>query len=54
MEFESRTELEVLDGAQLLPVGQEIIQFVEAEQLGAAEWRLSKLLRGRRGTEWGR
>jgi hypothetical protein len=52
MEFESRTELEVLDGAKLLPVGQEIIQFVEAEQLGASEWRLSKLLRGRRGTEW--
>jgi hypothetical protein len=33
-------------------VGQEIIQFVEAEQLGASEWRLSKLLRGRRGTDW--
>ncbi len=52
LEFESRTELEVLDGANLLLVGQEIIQFADAEQLGASEWRLSKLLRGRRGTEW--
>jgi hypothetical protein len=52
LEFESRTELEALDGANLLLVGQEIIQFVEAEQLGPSEWRLSKLLRGRRGTEW--
>ena len=52
LEFESRTELEVLDGANLLLVGQEIIQFADAEQLGPSEWRLSKLLRGRRGTEW--
>ena len=52
LEFESRTELEVLDGANLLLVGQEIIQFADAEQLGPSAWRLSKLLRGRRGTEW--
>jgi hypothetical protein len=52
LEFESRTELEVLNGANLLLIGQEIVQFVEAEQLGPSEWRLSKLLRGRRGTEW--
>ena len=52
LEFESRTELEVLDGANLLLVGQEILQFADAEQLGPSEWRLSKLLRGRRGTEW--
>jgi hypothetical protein len=52
LEFESRTELEVLDGANLLLVGQEIIQFADAEQLGPSEWRLSELLRGRRGTEW--
>jgi hypothetical protein len=42
----------VLDGANLLLVGQEVVQFADAEQLGASEWRLSKLLRGRRGTEW--
>jgi hypothetical protein len=52
LEFESRTELEVLDGANLLLVGQEILQFADAEQVGPSEWRLSKLLRGRRGTEW--
>jgi hypothetical protein len=52
LEFESRTELEVLDGANLLLIGQEIVQFRDAEQLGPLEWRLSNLLRGRRGTEW--
>jgi hypothetical protein len=29
-----------------------IIQFAEAEQLSPSEWRLSMLLRARRGTEW--
>jgi hypothetical protein len=29
-----------------------ILQFADAERLGPSEWRLSKLLRGRRGTEW--
>jgi hypothetical protein len=47
----SRSELEVLKGANLLLVGREIIQFTDAEQLGPSEWRLSRLLRGRRGTE---
>ena len=51
LEFESQTDLEVLDGANLLLVGQEILQFANAEQLGPSAWRLSKLLRGRRGTE---
>jgi hypothetical protein len=40
------------NGANLLLVGQEILQFADAEQLGPSEWRLSKLLRGRRGSEW--
>jgi hypothetical protein len=52
LEFESRSELEVLNGANLLLVGQEILQFADAEQLGPSEWRLARLLRGRRGTEW--
>jgi hypothetical protein len=52
LEFESRSELEVLDGANLLLVGQEILQFADAEQLAPSEWRLARLLRGRRGTEW--
>ena len=50
--FESRSDLEVLDGANLLLVGQEIIQFATAIQIGSLTWRLSKLLRGRYGTEW--
>lgn len=50
-QFDGKTELEVLDGANLLLVGQEIVRFVEAAQFGALEWRLSKLLRGRRDTE---
>jgi hypothetical protein len=49
--FESRSELEVLNGANLLLVGEEILQFAIAEQIGASAWRLSKLLRGRRGAE---
>ncbi|MDH3660764.1 MAG: phage tail protein [Alphaproteobacteria bacterium] len=50
--FESRSDLEVLDGANLLLVGQEIIQFASAVQIGPLTWRLSRLLRGRYGTEW--
>ncbi|MDH3664182.1 MAG: hypothetical protein OEU92_29910, partial [Alphaproteobacteria bacterium] len=36
----------------LLLVGQEIVQFASAVQIGSLTWRLSKLLRGRYGTEW--
>jgi hypothetical protein len=43
---------EALDaGANLVLVGDELIQFARAEPLGAARWRLSGLWRGRRGTE---
>jgi hypothetical protein len=50
--FESRSDLDVLDGANLLLVGQEIIQFATAVQIGPVTWQLSRLLRGRYGTEW--
>jgi hypothetical protein len=50
--FENRSDLEVLDGANLLLVGQEIIQFASAVQIGPLTWQLSRLLRGRYGTEW--
>ncbi len=33
-------------------VGDEIVQFADAVQIAPARWRLSRLLRGRRGTEW--
>jgi hypothetical protein len=39
-------------GANLALVGDELIQFGVAEPLGGAMWRVSRLLRGRRGTEW--
>ncbi len=39
-------------GANLALIGNELIQFGDAEPIGARQWRLSRLLRGRRGTEW--
>ncbi|WP_106639887.1 phage tail protein [Allosphingosinicella vermicomposti] len=39
-------------GRNLALVGQELIQFGAAEPLGGGHFRLSRLLRGRRGTEW--
>ena len=38
-------------GANRLLVGEEILQFMEAEPLGAGRWRLTGLLRGRGATE---
>lgn len=51
MWLESRTEASVLAGANLALLGNEIIQFAEVEALGNRRFRLSGLLRGRRGTE---
>ena len=39
-------------GANSALLGREVIQFGEAVPLGSAIWRLRRLLRGRRGTEW--
>src|SRR3546814_17044540 len=38
-------------GANLALVGDELLQFGRAEQIDATRWRLSRLWRGRRGTE---
>ena len=38
-------------GANLALVGDELLQFGVAKQIGARRWRLSELWRGRRGTE---
>jgi hypothetical protein len=38
-------------GANVALVGEELIQFGQAVQIGARRWRLSTLYRGRRGTE---
>lgn len=40
-------------GANLALIGQEIVQFLRADHLGAGNWRLEGLLRGRGGTEAG-
>lgn len=42
----------LMAGANLAVIGNELVQFGRAEQLGAGIFRLSRLLRGRRGTEW--
>lgn len=38
-------------GMNLALIGNELVQFGEAEALGGARWRLTQLWRGRRGTE---
>jgi hypothetical protein len=39
-------------GANLAAIGDELVQFGAAQPLGAGRYRLSRLLRGRFGTEW--
>jgi len=52
MWLEGRSDDALVDGANLAAVGDELIQFGDAEPLGDRRFRLSRLLRGRRGTEW--
>jgi hypothetical protein len=52
MWLESKGDLAVLQGANLALVGDELVQFGQAEALGPGHFRLTRLLRGRRGTEW--
>ncbi len=47
----SVSELAILNGANAAIVGDELIQFQYAELIGEQTYRLSKLLRGRQGTE---
>jgi hypothetical protein len=47
----SVTETALLNGANAALVGEEILQFQHVEALGAGQFRLSGLLRGRLGTE---
>ena len=49
--LEGRTEASVLAGGNLALVGDEIIQFISAAALAPGKFRLSGLLRGRRGSE---
>lgn len=48
----SASDEALLRGGNLCLVGQELIQFGSAVQTGARTFRLGRLLRGRRGTEW--
>ncbi len=50
-QLQSVTESALLNGANQLLLGEEILQFRLAEPLGAGHWRLTGLLRGRGGTE---
>ena len=42
----------LMAGANLAMLGEELLQFGRAEEIGDGLFRLSRLLRGRRGTEW--
>ena len=55
-ELSSLPDINVLNGGNLAMLGSELIQFAEAtlntDSLGNPYYTLSRLLRGRRGTEW--
>lgn len=48
---ETSSDSAVLNGANAAMLGDEVIQFVTVTSLGNNQYRLSRLLRGRRGTE---
>lgn len=52
MWLESRSDDALVGGANAAMLGAELIQFGSAEPLGNRCFRLSRLVRGRRGTEW--
>jgi len=52
MWLEGRNDDALVGGANLAMLGDELIQFGAAEPLGDRRFRLSRLLRGRRGSEW--
>jgi hypothetical protein len=52
MMLEDADDARLLAGSNLALLGSELFQFGEAQPLGDRRWRLSRLLRGRRGTDW--
>ena len=48
----SVSELAVLNGANAALIGSELVQFENAQLIGESTYKLTKLLRGRQGTEW--
>jgi hypothetical protein len=51
-QLQSVSESALLNGENAALVGDEIIQFMNAEMLGMGKYRLTRLLRGRLGTNW--
>lgn len=51
-ELISKTNDEILAGDNLCIIGHEILQFKTATLIGTNQYRLSNLIRGRRGSEW--
>ncbi|MBY0520375.1 MAG: hypothetical protein K2P79_08125 [Sphingomonas sp.] len=54
MSLANASDAAINGGANLALIGDELVQFARAEPLGDGRWRLSRLLRGRRGTEMAR
>lgn len=52
MWLEGRSDAAIVGGGNLALLGNELIQFGVAEPLGNGRFRLSRLLRGRLGSEW--
>ncbi|HEY0013897.1 MAG TPA: phage tail protein [Allosphingosinicella sp.] len=52
MNLEGRSDSALAAGANLAILGSELIQFGGVDRIGERRFRLSRLLRGRRGTEW--
>ena len=50
--LQSRDDDALAMGANLASIGDELLQFGDAQPLAAGRFRLSRLLRGRRGSEW--
>ncbi|WP_375331238.1 glycoside hydrolase TIM-barrel-like domain-containing protein [Candidatus Tisiphia endosymbiont of Oplodontha viridula] len=48
----SVSELALLNGSNAALIGDELVQFQNAELIGDHKYKLTKLLRGRQGTEW--
>lgn len=48
----SASEAAVLGGANAILIGDEVLQYKHATQIGPGQFRLSGLLRARRGSEW--
>lgn len=50
--LQSCDDAALVGGANLAAIGNEMLQFGDAEPLAPGRFRLSRLLRGRRGSEW--